>query len=86
MPVITIRHATDEEIERAKSLTGKKTASQGFVACADELAALRTKHKQLVQEATLMESELRQARAVIQQTASSAKELLSFLDKEETIK
>jgi hypothetical protein len=75
---LTIRQITDDQIEMAKAITGKGTASGAVVACID--VATRHIERNILhdQEIRALREQLAQARGVIGRLASAADETLTI--------
>lgn len=76
MPTIMIRHATDEEVEAAKLITGDKSAAQAFVRCVHLAASRQQRIDLLIQQMTEMRRRLDVAEQVIERARESASALL----------
>ena len=80
---LTIRNITPEQIETAKNLTGKGTASGSVVACVDMANRLFTKN--LAQKIRELEEKLAHANRVFERLASSADEALCIVRQKELL-
>ena len=80
MPTIMVRHATDDQIQLAMSMTGRNTASKAMVDCIDQLSELRSRHQDLQTTANRLEAELRLAKRALANAKESAAGLLVAID------
>ncbi len=82
---LTIRNITPEQIEIAKNLTGKGTASGSVVACVDMANRLFTKNLAQKQKIRELEEKLAHANRVFERLASSADEALCIVRQKELL-
>lgn len=82
---ITIRNITDEQIEMAKNISGKGTASAGVVACVD--IAARSLERCIAQDAKIAElrEDLAQRERVMSRLAASCDEALTIIRQKELL-
>jgi hypothetical protein len=83
---ITIRNITDEQIQMAKDLSGKGTASAGVVACID--IAARSVERTIVQDAQIRElkEEVAHLNRIMERLASAADEALCIVRQKELLR
>ncbi|WP_400637025.1 hypothetical protein [Pseudomonas aeruginosa] len=79
MPTIMIRHATDHQLDEAKRLTGRNSASQALVDCIALARKSTDEARELRQEVYVLREELRFSQQVIRNAKSAASALLDHV-------
>lgn len=76
---ITIRNITNEQIETAKALSGKRTASSGVVACVDLAASQAEMIAKLRSQVNDLEEKCKQSDGVIRSLGEAADQALTVI-------